>query len=48
MTRLIKCDRCGYEETDTPKFVRGRTFRGVTSDTPYLKTIHICSKCDEK
>lgn len=46
MTRIIKCDKCGYEEDDTPKYMRGRTFREVVSDKSYLKIIHICSKCD--
>ena len=46
MTRLIRCDKCGYEEDDTPKYMKGRTFREIFPEKKYLGTKHICSKCD--
>ena len=46
MTRLIRCDKCGYEEDGTPKYMKGRTFREIIPRETYKGTKHICSKCD--
>ena len=43
MTKLIRCDWCGYEENySLPKYFERRTFQ-----ERYKKDIilHICSKC---
>lgn len=44
MTKIIRCDECGYEENyNFPKYIERRTFNEIYKP-PNLR-LHICSNC---
>jgi len=44
MTKIIRCDECGYEENYSfPKYTERRTFQERYKPNSII--LHICSKC---
>jgi len=44
MSKIIRCDECGYEENYSfPKYMERRTFQERYK--PHGIILHICSKC---
>ena len=49
MTKLIRCDTCGHEESEESTYRPKRKFRIEIPNNNFLgRTEHICEVCDKK